>query len=482
MTALEFFKEISAIPRGSGNEENVAKYIENVAKAHGLYAIRDTHNNVFVRKAASKGFEEKPSVMFTAHTDMVCEKIPSSNHDFLNDPLTLIEKDGLLYADGTTLGADDGAGVAAMLSLMTEPDLIAPETEYLFTASEETGMFGAEGFDYSAVKSSYVINLDNGGECTACISCASGKHTVTKIPLDRTRKCGKAVNISVSGLAGGHSGGEINSGKQSAIKILAHLLDEIYTGYPFHIVDIKGGGKDNVISPSAEATVIFYGSGDEKNAKEIAKDYEKRTKTMLCQADSKKFRIKLSKLNAAENELLPDMLTLKSTSAVISALVLSPQGVLKMIPDTDMVLSSVNLGILYSEADTLNMCHLARASSKEATAITDQVLQRLAHCLGGTVETISEHPGWVYRRGSKLQDLYAAACTDVYGKEPSFSAVHAGLECGIMYDKLEALGKAPDIICIGCIMYDIHSPKERLEIASLGRLDSVLKTILKKVQ
>ena len=193
MTSLDFFKKISSIPRGSGNEKGIADYIEAIATEHGLYCVRDTENNVFVRKTASKGYGEKPSVLFTSHTDMVCEKLPSSSHDFEKEPIELIETDGFLFANRTTLGADDGAGVAAMLSLMTDEALIAPETEYLFTSGEETGMYGAFAFDYSEIKSWLAVNLDNGAECSACIGCASGKSFETKIPLERTHKCGKAV-------------------------------------------------------------------------------------------------------------------------------------------------------------------------------------------------------------------------------------------------------------------------------------------------
>ena len=241
MTAYDFFKKICSIPHGSGNEDAIASYIESVARENGLFCIRDALNNVFVRKGASSGLEALPSVLFAAHTDMVCEKLPSSDHDFENDPLTLIEKDGYVTTNGTTLGADDGAGVAAMLKLMTDTAPM-PETEYLFTSSEETGMDGAFGFDYSNVKSNLAVNLDNGAECSACIGCASGHRYSTKLPLDRTRKCGKAVQITVAGLAGGHSGGEIATPKRSAIKLLAHLLDGIYSSYPFHIVSLSGGG------------------------------------------------------------------------------------------------------------------------------------------------------------------------------------------------------------------------------------------------
>lgn len=480
MTPIEYFKSICAIPHGSGNEKAVADYIVEIAEKHGLFCIRDGSSNVFVRKNASEGYEDRPSVLFAAHTDMVCEKLPSSAHDFEKDPLTLIEKDGFIRADGTTLGADDGAGVATMLSLMTSSSPM-PETEYLFTSGEETGMYGAFDFDYSAVKSSLVINLDNGAECSACIGCASGRRYETVLPLDRTRKCGKAVSVTLSGLAGGHSGNEIDSGRRSAVKLLAHLLDEMYSAYPFHIASLEGGGKDNVIPPFATATVIFYGEGDEKKSREIATDFGRRIRPMLCPEDARGFRVTVKKLKTEENEALPDMLTLKSTSKLISALILAPQGVQSYIPNTKEVLSSVNIGIVKTENECVKISQLARAGSVAAADMTEQIILRLSHALGGRTDIGSGYPCWEYRRGGRLQDAYLNACMKVYGREPAFYSVHAGLECGIFYDGISKNGTVPEIISVGPNLYDIHTPCEKMEIASLERLDTLLKTMLSEM-
>ena len=480
MTAIDFFKEICKIPHGSGNEEGIAKYIEGVAKKHGLYCFRDTHNNVFVRKKASVGFEDKPSVLFAAHTDMVCEKIAGSTHDFEKDAIELTEKNGKLYANGTTLGGDDGAGVAIMLEMMTNDALIAPATEYLFTTAEETGMYGAIGFDYSAVTSDMIVNLDSGWENGVCISCASGYRYDLKIPFDRTRKCGKAVKLTVCGLAGGHSGVEIDSGKQSAVKLLGVLLDTLYSDYPFHIVSITCDGKANVIAPSAEATVVFYGADDEKRAKDKIIELENAIRPLLCKADAKKFRIGYKKLNSAENDATADMLTLKSTSAVISALMLCPQGVIDRFDDKN-VRTSINLGIVNTFNDTVSMSFLARSASDISDKMMRQSLERLAHVLGAALELQSYHTCWEYRRGSYLQDIYGKAYGEVFGGSPEFFATHAGLECGTFYGSLKALGKTPDIISVGPNMYDIHTPKESLEIASVERISDTLKIMLKKI-
>ncbi len=479
MTVIDFFKEICKIPHGSKNEAAIASFIEETAKKHGLLCIKDDLNNVYVRKPASKGYENKSPILFAAHTDMVCEKLPSSTHDFSKDAIEVTEKNGKLYANGTTLGGDDGAGVAIMLALMTDSDLIAPVTEYLFTSDEEAGMSGAAGFDYSHVLSERVVNLDTGWENGVCISCASGYRYELKLPVDRTRKCGKAVKIGISGLAGGHSGVEIDAGRQSAVKLLGTLLDEIYSSYPFHIVELVCDGKTNVIPSSAEATVIFYDTGDEKRAKETVSAFERDIRPLLCKADAKKFKAAVRRLNTADTDALDDMLTLKSTSAVIDAIMLSPQGVISRFPDKTDALSSVNLGIVTTSKKELSLHYLTRSASERSDKILCQMLNRLAHTLGASVDLHSYHTCWEYRRPTALQELYEKAYSKVFDGIPEFFATHAGLECGTFYSKLTALGKSPDVISIGPNMYDIHTPKEALDIASVNRIYSVAKELLK---
>lgn len=481
MTPIDFFKDICKIPHGSGNEEDIAKYIESVAKNNGLFCVRDSLNNVYVRKEATKGFENQAPILFAAHTDMVCEKIPSSSHNFLTDAIDVYEKNGKLYANGTTLGGDDGAGVAIMLALMTDNTLIAPVTEYLFTSCEETGMDGAIGFDYSTTLSEKVVNLDTGSENGVCISCASGYRYDIKIPIERTRKCGKAYKINISGLAGGHSGVQIDNGFASATKILGVLLERIYSDYPFHIADIKCDGKANVIAPSAEATVVFYGADDEKRAKDTVFEYEKQVRTSLIKDDAKKFRITYQKLNTEQNTALPDMFTLKSTSALISALILAPQGVTERFPDTKEVQASVNLGIIKTFSDSVSLTFLARSACKRSDDDMKITLSRLAHVLSAELILNSFHGCWEYKKGTPLQSAYEGAYSEIFGKMPEFFATHAGLECGTFYEKLSALGKNPDIISIGPNMYDIHTPKETLEIASVERIYEVTKVLLKKI-
>lgn len=481
MTPIEYFAEISKIPRGSGNEKGIADYIEGVAKAHGLFVLRDKLNNVYVRKDAANGYTDKEPVLFAAHTDMVCEKLPTSTHNFLTDPIEISEKDGLLYANGTTLGGDDGAGVAIMLSLMTNSALIAPVTEYLFTSSEETGMDGAIGFDYSHIISKQLINLDTGNEAQVCIGCASGYRYDLKIPVERTRKQGKAIKITVGGLVGGHSGEEIDSGKQSAVKLLAELLDMLYGIYPFHISQIICDGKANVIPSQASADIFFYDERDEKTAKSAVAEFSARLRSTLTKEDKKSFRTEFKRIGESDLTLLPDMLTLKSTSAVLSALILSRQGVISYFKDRRFPEASINLGIVNTENECVTLSFLARSANELYDGTIRRNLKRLAHVTNATLTQLSYHRCWEYKQGSALQESYVKAFGDIFHSAPVFYATHSGLECGTFYEKLSELGKAPDIISIGPNMYDIHTPKERLDIASVGRIHRTLEKLLENI-
>ena len=475
---FEFFKEISKIPRGSGNEKGIADYIENFAKERGLFVIHDNVNNVFVRREAAAGKEKLAPIMLQAHTDMVCEKVLGSTHDFLKDPIELIIENGIVRANGTTLGADDGAGVALMLGILDDKSLNMGEIECLFTSSEETGMDGAFGFDYSVIHSEKVINLDSEEELNACIGCAGGMRSNLYLPLENTKVEGKLFRLNVCGLSGGHSGVEIDSGKRSAIKILASALDEIYKLYPFHIVNIQGGGRDNVIPFDSYAVISFYDEENAKNAKELIKDIASKVKETLIKEDKKAFKMTLDK----EKEEYSKMLTLKSSSNIISAILLVPQGVTERVPGENIVDASVNMGSMVIENDELKLGFLIRSGRAFYSNQTASKIDRIAHILGGRAEIESSYPGWAYNRGSVLQDAYTKACIKTYGKEPIFTSIHAGLECGLIADALIKNGKHPDIISIGPVLSDIHTPKECMDIGSYERMNELVKLIIGIVQ
>lgn len=469
---MECFKLICEIPRGSGNEKGIADFLERFATERGYFCVRDSLNNVYVRREAHPSKAQQKSVMLQSHTDMVCEKLCSSSHDFLTDPIELIFEDGYVRANGTTLGADDGAGVAVMMSLLDKKELIAPETEYLFTSSEETGMDGAFGFDYSLMRSFRMINLDSEDEANACISCAGGLGASIELPIDRVRAQGRAYRLSVSGLLGGHSGVEIDSGKKNALKIAAFLLDRIYKLYPFHIASAKGGTKTNVITPECEFVIIFYNEDDAKQAQAELKALTAQIRDTLILRESKGFKTSLTKVGESEKEEIvkEGMLTLKSSSLMISALTVIPQGVIERIAESSAPAASVNCGALSLLKDTLTLRFLIRSQNDLFIRQIFATLERVAHVLGGKAIDGGGYPGWEYRRGSELQDAYERSSKEVFGRAPVFSSIHAGLECGIFASEIEKRGEKADIISIGPDMDFIHSPKERMNVASLERL------------
>ena len=476
MKAFEFFKEISEIPRPSGEEEKIADYLCEFARARGLFCLRDKFNNVFIRRKASAGCENLPSVMLQSHTDMVCESEPGTAHDFTKDKLKLNIEDGRVRAEGTTLGADDGAGVAVMLDILDDKTLTAGEIECLFTSTEETGMEGAFGFDYSVVRSERIINLDSEEELCACVGCAGGRRINAFVPVERIRSEGRQYSLRITGLTGGHSGTDIHLGRQSAIKIMGYLLDRLYSLYPFNIVSFTGGGRDNVIPFSAEAALVFYDDCDVGNARAELSAYAEALKEILCEDDKRNFSVSLRRCESEKTE----MLTLKSTSAVISAVMLSPQGVTARTADGGIILASSNLGSLSLDS-SLKLGYLLRSDSELRAEQTARVIERMAHALGGITETESSYPGWSFRQGGTLRQAYSRACGEVFGRKPSFTVIHAGLECGVISARLRERGMQPDIISIGPDVSDVHTPKESMDILSLERMGEIVRKILASI-
>ncbi len=476
MKEFEYFKEISNIPRPSGSEERIAEYIENFAKERGLYCVRDGADNVFVRRKAALGYEGEPSVLLQAHTDMVCEKNEGKEFDFQTQPIELLIKGDRVTANGTTLGADDGAGVAVMLDILADEALKTREIECLFTSSEETGMEGAFGFDYSQINSALMINLDSDEELNACIGCAGGLRCNAEIPVERIKLSGDVYKISISGLAGGHSGTEIDRGRRSALKIMGELLNRIYEAYPFHIVKFCGDGRDNVIPFCCDAEMVFYEKAAARSAKGMISDMAKEIRSTLCR-DDRGFKLTFKK-----SEAQGSMLTLKSSSALISALMLAPQGVTDRVSDKNIVLASVNMGSVWLDCDILRMGFLIRSGNEIYCNRIAEVVKRLAYSLGGKAVLGGSYPGWDFRSGGVMQEAYKSACLKIFGKEPIFTVIHAGLECGIISHELRKYGKDPDIISIGPDVRDIHTPEESMGIASLSRMGDIVREILANLE
>lgn len=466
---ITYFEQISAIPRGSGNEAGVADYLVDFAKAHALFCVRDANHNVLIKSPATVGREKEAPLLFQGHTDMVCEKNGDVTHDFERDPIKLIQNGNELTADGTTLGADDGIAVAMMLALLDGNLDSHPALECLFTTEEETGMGGAIAFDYSQLAARHMINLDSEEEHVVTVGCAGGIRSDLDIPIAYGSIGARELcRVGLTGLGGGHSGADIHTGRRNAILLLGQLLaalDDV------RLVSIEGGSKDNAIPREATAIVVvpsvaaasmkLLALGDEI-AGELVKEDEN------C-------RIRCERLTEEETVELPQVMNEATTARVLGVLANAPCGVLAMSREIDgLVEYSRNLGILRTAGGAVRMTFTSRAARESRLNATVSSLNALAAAVGGTVTHHSRYPGWQYASVSAVRDAYAAAYRAECGREMQMLAIHAGLECGYMKQQIPDM----DIISVGPNMKDIHSPGETLYLDSVER---VWRTIMRLI-
>lgn len=465
-----FFEEISAIPRGSGNEGAIASYLCDFAKERGLEYRRDEYNNVIIKKPATKRYEGKEPVMLQGHTDMVCEKDDCSDHDFTKDGIKLIEEKGFLHADHTTLGGDDGAAVAMMLYALDSKKLSHPELQCVFTSSEETGMFGANGIDVSDITARRIINLDSEDEGIAVVSCAGSMNTTFTLDPERVPFAGKAIKINISDLYGGHSGGEIHRGRTNAVILMGTLLSKIYEKQPFCLISFAGGNKRNAIPRSCEAVIAVT---DRDMVSETVMTFTSSIRADLCPLD-RNVKIRVSRCPIAERG--ETMFTYKDTGKVLSFLALLPNGVITMSQNHEgLVESSSNVGIAKMKDTALAFDVYSRSSSDAAMDAIRLRLVRLAKVTGFDYYLEELSGGWNFNPNSRLQGDYVASYEKLFGVTPRVEGIHAGLECGVFISKMGG----GDAISIGPQMRDIHTPKETLDLHSAERTWKLLEELLK---
>ncbi len=477
-----FFEDICAIPHVSGDERALSDYVVAFADARGLYWHRDGADNVFIRLPASAGCEA-PAVMLQGHLDMVGEKDADSDHDFERDGLALRvisdEGEDWLAATGTTLGGDDGIAVAMMLAILDNPPEPHPTVECLFTVSEETGLEGAWAFDPAAVDASALtmINLDSEDEGVLTAGCSGGMRTDITIPVGVEPASGVAISVALSGFSGGHSGVEIHEGHTNAIKALGRLLR---AAGPCRLAALNGGGKDNAIPRDAEAVLFVAADAAEGFCSAVTVEAERlRAEAQIIPAD-KGFACTLTRL--AGQEVPAVMFTGSAHRATLAAIDLVRDGVICMNAHVKgLVAYSRNLGIVKTlgGADAPAAVRLSHSTRSAVASHLDDARRELSElsevlsALAGAEVTATHrarYPGWDYAPVSPLRERWIAASERMFGVTPAVAVIHAGLECGILCDKLTtALGRAPDIISVGPAMRDIHTPRERLSIPSVAR-------------
>ncbi len=452
-----YFEELCAIPHGSSNEGGVADWLVAFAKEHDLEYYRDSLHNVLIKKKGSKGYEDLPALLIQGHTDMVCEKNADTVHDFEKEGLKLRVKDGWLYAEGTTLGADDGVAVALMMAVLADKSLVHPPLECLFTVQEETGMGGVYGFDFSLLSAKEFINLDSESLDVATLSCAGGVQSDIFFEFDEYKVANTPIVITIKGLAGGHSGVDINSGKANANVLMGRILADLYEDEPFNLISFNGGSKANAIPRECVAIVSVF---DHKAAKERVKLFADVLKKELVK-DDKRFTVRIERAK----ESFETMFSFKATSKMIACLNLLPNGVLSMRYDVkELVESSSNLGIVETYGNKIKLVCMPRSSSESRLDNVIVKINALCKVLGAKAEHSARYPGWEYNPESRVRDIFAKVYEDMFGKKPSYEFVHAGLECGIISDAMGGM----DGISVGAEILDIHTPDERLNLESFA--------------
>lgn len=467
------FEEITKIPHGSGNTTAISNYCTEFAKKRGLEYYQDEFENVIIIKPATAGYENSKSVIIQGHLDMVNEKLPGSSHDFSKDPLKLMVAGDWITADGTTLGGDDGIAVAYALAILDSDDLAHPRLECVFTTDEEVGLTGAGNLDCSRLKADYLINIDSEDEGIFLSSCAGGIRYNITLPVKRIMKEGLLINFKIKNLTGGHSGCEIHKERANAVILMGRALTDIRKHTDYSLISLSGGLKDNAIPRECSIQFIIK-----------AEDFDK----LKLSVD------RITQVYKEEYSLSdPDMSYEINSAGISSAAVFSdesfdkaliflnfvPNGIQHMSLDIDgLVETSLNLGIADSKADSINFSFALRSSVASRKQRLRDKMELLAEYLGGTFEFSGEYPAWSYRRESHLRSIMCKTYKDLFGTDAKVEAIHAGLECGILSEKMPDV----DMVSIGPDMKDIHTTEEMLSISSTRRVWEFLVEVLKRLK
>ncbi|MDD6632157.1 MAG: aminoacyl-histidine dipeptidase [Lachnobacterium sp.] len=468
-----YFEEIANIPHGSRNTKQISDYLVNFAKERNLEHYQDELNNVVIIKEASEGYESAEPVIIQGHMDMVCEKENGSTIDFEKDGLELYVDDGFVKAKDTTLGGDDGIAVAYALALLDSKELKHPRLEVVITVDEEIGMLGAVDIDLSMLKGHIMLNIDSDVEGEFLTSCAGGMSINSSIPVTRTSQTGLETIITLTGLDGGHSGAEIHKEHGNANILMGRILENIFNELPFGILDIKGGLKDNAIPRECTVTLLIPEEARE-DVTRIVNATAKELAAELSVADPAT-RIDLSFGNVTEKNVLD----YASVNKIILYLRTVPNGVINMSQViTGLVETSLNLGILELKDNELSSLTSIRSSVATRKDDLKKRVMNIIEMLGGECEAEGEYPAWEYNDHSTLRPQVVKVYQELFGEEPKLTAIHAGLECGILSDKIPNL----DCVSFGPTNYDIHTPKERLSISSTEKYWNFLVKFLEEAK
>lgn len=455
-----YFERICEIPHGSGNVQKISDYFVEFAKERNLECIQDKECNVIIKKPASEGYENCPTVIIQGHMDMVAVKKPDCQIDMLTEAIQPMTDGEYVWADGTSLGGDDGIAIAYALAILDSNEIKHPALEVIITTDEEVGMLGAIELDESNIQGRMMINIDSEEEGYLLVSCAGGMRVTSHLPVERQMRFGKKYLITVDGLMGGHSGVEIHKERGNANCLLGRLLYELQQVSDVCVCSANGGVADNAITRNATMECVISKEFTEIFEKTI-EEFEVTIKQELLAKDNGVF-LQYDIVGEGQYDAIDKASTLKMAYLLMSV----PNGVCANSANIEgLVQTSLNLGILELKEDELTLLFSLRSSIESEKNLLAKKLDVITKLVGGYTIESSEYPGWAYKEDSYLREHMKKVYKDMYGKELEIQAIHAGLECGIFAGKLEGI----DCVSLGPNLFNVHTTEEKMEVASVRR-------------
>ena len=482
-----YFEEITRIPHGSGNVGQISDFLKEFAVKRKLRVIQDEWKNVIIFQDATPGYEDEPTLILQGHMDMVAVKTPDCGRNLKTEGLQVGVSGDDIYAEGTSLGGDDGIAVAYGLAILDSPELKHPALEIVFTVDEEVGMDGAREIDLSMLKGNRLLNLDSEEEGIFLTSCAGGARVNCGLTgsCEAVKKTDRYCQVVIDGLLGGHSGEEIHKERGNSNLLLGRLLWKLCEEVPVRLVKAEGGLADNAIPRKTEA-LLAVRAEDCDAVEQIVAAYRQEIQTELERRDpgfsltaawvqTKAGQTKDGQAKAGADAAWTTAWTVADTKRAAALLIGFPNGVQAMSADIPgLVETSLNLGILHLEKDRFSAEFSVRSSLESAKAALIGKLEAVTALAGGDIQVSGEYPGWKYRADSPFRDKMIRVYREMYGSEPQVEAIHAGLECGLLGSKIKDL----DCVSIGPDMKNIHTTEERLSIASTKRVWEYLVKLL----
>ena len=468
----EYFYGISQVPRPSKKEEKIRAHVREFATKNNFQFVEDEVGNIVIKVPATPGHENAPTVVIQGHLDMVCEKNKGTEHDFENDPIKLYKDGDWITAEGTTLGADNGIGVAAGMAVATDESAIHGPLELLCTIDEETGMTGVNALKSDFITGKTLLNLDSEEDGAFYVGCSGGQDTRGYFDLDLTDidKSLSSYELMITGLKGGHSGLDVANGRANAIRLLAQLLNRIKEGIDYDLSSISGGSLRNAIPREAEVTLLIN-SGDESKVQEIVDQFVSNTLLEFSHNDSGLKVVFEKKENNNEK-----MFTKEFVSNLIKILLATPHGIMTMSPDIpDLVETSTNLATIDLVDNQMVIGTSQRSAIDSAKWNVSNAVQSVFE-LGGAVkvDTGDGYPGWQPNMDSELLKISKEVYVDMFKKDPEIKAIHAGLETGLLGSKYPGI----DMISFGPTIEGAHSPDEKLHIGDTAKFYDLVKGVL----